>query len=108
MTAPTTTNTPNLRETKREMAAAKRAPAKKAPAKAAAPKAADKPAVTKLRWELLGERTPKGVESSATNGDREYEIRGSGDAWTAMVLVEGGSYGKGYNAVTAHNKAAQK
>lgn len=98
------------------MAAAKRAPAKKAPAKAAAPKAADKPAVTKLRWQLLGERTPKGVESSATNGDREYEIRGSGDAWTATVkvgrkttvLVEGGSYGKGYNAVTAHNKAAQK
>lgn len=60
---------PNLRETRKEMAASRRrhpagkalpakAPVKKAPAKAAAKKAVDKTATPKLRWKLLAERTP--------------------------------------------------
>jgi hypothetical protein len=119
---PAETATPNLRETRKEQAA-KKAPAKTAPAAKATPAAKAAPAEkatevstpTKLRWKLLGERTKKGVESSATAGDREYEVTGADDAWKAVVkqggkttvLAEGGSYGKAYTAVTAHNKAAQ-
>lgn len=127
MTSTETTTAPaNLRTSRKEQAAktaAAKAPARTAPAAKATPAAKAAPAEkateastpTKLRWKLLGERTKKGVESSATAGDREYEVTGADDAWKAVVkqggkttvLAEGGSYGKAYTAVTAHNKAAQ-
>jgi hypothetical protein len=134
MSTPTTTTTPNLRESRKEMAAAKKAAAAAKPAAkpatakpatakpaatAAATKAAAKPAAKqatpKLKWTLLGERDEKGrVACTAAGGGREYAISGGGDSWRAVhkrgkaetVLAEG-SFGKCYNAVVAHNKAAK-
>ena len=67
----------------------------------------------KLRWAIEGERDSKG-RAPATAGD--YAITGGGDVWTATVkrggkttvLVDGGSFGKCYNAVVSHNKAQAK
>ncbi len=98
--------------------ARKAAPAKKAPAKAAAKPAqkpaADKPASTKLRWvfpEGFAERPKTG--QTAVAGDREYAMLPDGEAWKATVKQDGktttlaeGKFGKCYNAITAHNKAA--
>jgi hypothetical protein len=133
MATTTTTAPANLRETKREMAAAKRAakaPAKKAPAKAtkaqtigramAAKAAAKAPArkapastSTKLRWQVEGE-PGTATPATATRGDRKYAIGRDGDAWKATVkvgtkttvLVAGGTFARCYAACTAHNKAA--
>jgi hypothetical protein len=78
MNAIESTNAPvaNLRDTKKEMAAAKRRhPAgKQAPAKAPAKKASDK-ASTKIRWTADGEKDAKGdCPATGTVGDREYKI----------------------------------
>ena len=124
----TTSATPvaNLRNTKREMAAAvkkaapkpapkapAKAPAKKVPAKKAAPKAAS----TKLRWQVEAgvERTPAGYECHATSGDRTYAITRSGDKWQATrkragktaVLGDAVSFGRAYALIMADNKAAK-
>ena len=122
----TTTQVPTgLRAARKEQAEArKQHPAGKAlpkpgPAKAPANKApaakqADKPASTKLRWVF-----PEGFENkdktgqTAVAGDREYALLPDGEAWKATVkqddktttLAEG-KFGKCYNAITAHNKAA--
>jgi hypothetical protein len=112
----TPTATPNLRASRKQLAAAKRpTPVKKAaPTKSpAAQKPAEKQATPKLKWTLLAERDEKGrAECTAAGGGREYAIDGSGDAWRAVykqgrketVLAEG-TFGKCYNAVVAHNKA---
>ncbi len=112
----------NLRASRKEQAAAKKAPAK-APAKKAAPKPAAKkapakaaaPAATKLSWKIDGPVEPKGKPQSATAGDREYKITGSGTSWKAVVkqgrkttvLSEGKSFGVAYGVCVKHNAAAQ-
>jgi hypothetical protein len=84
----------NLREGKRELAAAKKpapakAPATKAPAKAAPKKQADKP-VTKIRWTLKGEKDANGdAEGTGVLGDATYEISRAGDGWKATVKKGG-------------------
>jgi hypothetical protein len=81
----------NLREARKEMAAAKRrhpagkqapakAPAKKLPAKAPAKKAAAK-ATTKVRWTRLQEGTGA-VEQDATFGGHTWQIRRADGGWT--------------------------
>jgi hypothetical protein len=99
----TTTTTPNLRESRKQTAAAKKAAAKPAaPAKKVAPAAA------KLRWSIEGERDSKG-RAPATAGN--YAISGSGDSWKATVTVNRkattlaeGSFGKCYGACVADNR----
>lgn len=92
MTAPTSTEiapVANLRETRKQMAAAK----KPAPAKKAAPKppAAKPTTAAKITWKLDGEKDAKGqAEGTGTCGDRTYRITGSGDAWKATVKVGSG------------------
>jgi hypothetical protein len=79
----------NLRESRKEMAAARRAAktAAKAPAKKAAPKpAAKKPATDaapKLRWQF-----PDGYANRATTG----QTATAGDATYAMTPGEGGKW----------------
>jgi hypothetical protein len=125
MSTLTTTPVANLRQSRKETAAAKRAqqapakpaatpakaPATKAPAKAAAKAPAKAtPAAAKLRWAIEGERDSKG-RAPATAGN--YAITGSADVWRAtvkagnktVVLVDGGSFGKCYNACVADNKS---
>jgi hypothetical protein len=114
----TATTTPNLRETQKEMAAAKRRhPAGKAtPAKKAAPKAAPTPASKKLRWTFDegNDRTMVGkVAQYAARGGNAYALTPGEGGWTATVehngkttvLSENGSLGKAYAAVMTHNKA---
>lgn len=109
-------------EAPQKKAPAKRTTTKKAtPAKAAAealPKAVpapEKPAApAKLRW-TIGTEHADGKEQTATAEDRTYEITNEGDKqWnatvtvdggTTTVLVEAGSFGRAYNAVTKHNKS---
>jgi hypothetical protein len=83
----------NLRETRKQIAAARRnhpagkqtpakAPAKKAPAKAPAKKAAPaKPATPKVRWTRLQEGTGA-VEQDATCGGHTWQIRRADGGWT--------------------------
>jgi hypothetical protein len=120
---------PNLRETRKAMAAAKRRhPAGKAPAKApakAAPKPAakaaakqgDKPARATLRWQFPEpkDKYKDGKVQVAAYGDGELAILRSGEKWTAVYRVNGkvvetlaepGSFGKAYNACTKRNKGA--
>ena len=88
------------------------APAKKAPAKKAAPKVAV-PAARKLRWTLAEPKNGKPVEQHAESEGHEYRIERNGDQWrathtydgTKTVLVELGSFGKCYNAITKHNRS---
>jgi len=114
--ATTTATAPvkNLRETKREMAGAKRAPAKapakRAPAKKQAPATAATPA-RKLRWTVV-EEFAKGKHQTATLDGHTYTIEQAGEGWTASVtvgkkrtvLVESGTFGKCYGACVAHNR----
>jgi hypothetical protein len=84
----------NLRESKREQAAAKKpapakAPAKKAPAKAAPKKQPDKP-ISKIRWTLAGEKDEHGdTEGTGVLGDATYQISRAGDGWKATVKKGG-------------------
>jgi hypothetical protein len=84
----------NLRESRRELAAAKKpAPAKKAPAKPAAKKAATT-AAPKIKWTPTGQKDPKTgeCESVGVLGDRQYEITRNADGgkFTATVKVDKG------------------
>jgi hypothetical protein len=79
----------NLRESKKELAAAKKpapakAPARKAPAKKAAAKSS-----TKIRWTADGEKDAKGdCPATGTVGDRTYKITKAADGtWKATVKV---------------------
>jgi hypothetical protein len=117
----------NLRETRKEMAAArkrhpagKQAPAKapaEAPAKAPAKKAA--PTATKpagLRWTFPNgkDEFKDGKTQIAPFGKGELAILRSGEAWKAVYRVNGkvtetlaeGSFGKCYNAAVKHAKGA--
>ncbi|MGO9032232.1 hypothetical protein [Mycobacterium sp.] len=109
----------NLREAKREQAAAKKAASPKpAPAKAPAepaPKkqAGDKTAVAKITWKNLGEKNEKGeCEGVGTADGREYRIMRDGDAFKATVKLGGkttaqaeGVSGKtAWQKCVAHNK----
>jgi hypothetical protein len=85
----------NLRETRKQIAASKRAhpagkqaakktPAKKAakaPAKKAAPKPAAKAASTKVRWRRLEDKSGA-VEQDATYGGVTWQIRRADGGWT--------------------------
>jgi hypothetical protein len=114
----------NLRETKRQMAASRKAhpagkqtPAK-APAKAPAKKApaGNTPVATKIAWKLDGEKDAKGqAEGTGTCGDREYRITGKGDSWKATVkqggktttIAENVKSGKAaWQKCVDHNKSA--
>lgn len=120
---------PNLRETRKAMAAAKRRhPAGKAPAKApakavtvtpkAAPKAVtvtDKPARATLRWQFPNgkDEFKDGKTQYADFDGGQLGIERSGDAWRAVykvgkkeTLLAEGTFGKCYNACTRHAKGA--
>ena len=99
----------NLRDARKQMAAAKKAhPAgKRAPAKAPAKAAPAKPAAkapakpsTKITWKTAGEKDKNGdAPATGTLGDKTYEIARSGDGkFTATVKV-----GKGKPTVLAEN-----
>ncbi len=99
----------NLRETRRELAAAKRrhpAGSKPAPKKAAA-----KAAGQKLKWQYDRE-TKMQTGQTAVVGDRTYAIKPAAEGkWqgtvtvgkTETVLVTG-SFGAAYNACVKHNR----
>jgi hypothetical protein len=115
MTAPEDNKVKNLRETRKEMAearrsnvtplsaansakkaaAAKKAPAKKAPAKKAAAKAVAKQRVAnrpekKMRWVRTSEPDAKGrYNQTGTCGNREYVITGDGDYWSCVLQIDG-------------------
>jgi hypothetical protein len=111
--------TPNLRESRKEMAAARKAPAKKAPAKEAAPKPAAKKTdgATKLKWSF-----PEGFEKrgetgqSAAFGGGELAMRPVDGGWRATftkdgnvtVLLEKGARGAAYRTCTQYAKGAAK
>ena len=91
--------TPNLRDTKKEMAAARRRhpagkalPPAKAPAKKAAPKPAAKEASAKLRWKLLKERQPglTAVPQVGSCQGHSYRIEGDAKAWTVTHVTPNG------------------
>lgn len=116
MTAPTTTEiapVANLRESRKQTAAAKKpAPTKAAPKK----QAGDKTAVAKLTWKNLGEKNEKGeCEGVGTADGREYRIMRDGDAFKATVkvggkttvLAEGVSGKTAWQKCVDHNKSAK-
>ena len=102
-----TTNTTapaNLRNAKKEQAAAKKAPAKKA-----APKATT-PAGRKLRWTVV-EAFAKGKHQTASVDGHAYAIEQAGDGWVAKHTFRGktvelstGTFGKAYTACVQHNR----
>jgi hypothetical protein len=85
----------NLRETRKQMAAAKRAhPAgKKAPAKKAPAKKATGTAGPKMRWTLDEERTAgnRAVPQTGVCGDATYKIARDGEKWKVTKRVGGKS-----------------
>jgi hypothetical protein len=111
MTAPN-----NLREAKKELAAAKKPAPAKAPAEPAPKKqAGDKTAVAKITWKNLGEKNEKGeCEGVGTADGREYRIMRNGDAFKATVkvggkttvLAEGVSGNAAWQKCVAHNRSA--
>ena len=120
MTAPTTTEiapVANLRESRKQTAAAKKPAPTKAPAKAAPKKqAGDKTAVAKITWKNLGEKNEKGeCEGVGTADGREYRIMRDGDAFKATVkvggkttvLAEGVSGKTAWQKCVDHNKSAK-
>jgi hypothetical protein len=89
----------NLRESKRQQAAAKKAPAKKAPAKKAAARVAPLP---KDQWKLPAKpaaltwetKTVKGIEYLVAEGARHlYRVwHGEGGDWYAAQKLKAGSW----------------
>jgi hypothetical protein len=111
----------NLRETKRQMAASKRAhPAGKAVAAKAPAKKGRELAATanspKIAWKLSGEKDAQGdAEGTGTCGDRTYAISRSDDGWKATVkqgtkttvLVADAKSGRAaWQRCVAHNRSA--
>ena len=119
-TAPTT-EVANLRDSRKELAAAKapvkKAAAKKAPAKAAAKESATPASTsTKLRW-VREDADKAGSAQHAIGADgTKYEIRIAGDKFDAVatkgqkttVLAEGVSNGAAYSACVKAAKAVAK
>jgi len=104
----------NLRETRKQMAEAK----KRHPSTAAKPKAPAKkaePTRTTLRWVFPEgkDRYKDGKVQVAAFGDGELAILRSGEKWTAVfrkagkvveTLAEPGSFGRAYSAATRYAK----